>query len=428
MSGTNGGRWGAKPVALFLMAGGILLAAASAEGAEDNFKPLAGSAAYPGYLFYYLERAPHRIEMRVTGEGVLRPLGLELSFPRVSGTPGLIMREMARKDGTDLSAFEGFSFWLKGDGSAAKGAVVLDYWAGPTAVFPLADKNWHRVDLKWADFTPAVDPKKVNVFALTLTADSPRPASYVVDRPGMVRSFAAQDAADRQAGLKPQIAATPMPERPADFSTYVLNADRIPKTKAKLAAKQPLTVVAWGDSITLGAQLWSVGDKAAQAAAIYHALVAERLKKKFGDDAITVVISAKGGYQTHQALPNIQAEVLDHKPDLVIVALGAGDTLYSNFDTFKVNWTKIVERLQAEGIEVVLWTPTPIEFGVKKGEPFADYVRSYAKEHHLALVDPRACLLARGEEALGELIPDDAHPNARGHELMANALFALFDK
>ena len=410
-----------------LLLGFALLIASSTASAQDNFKPLAGSVAYPGYLFYYMERpTPHRIEMRVTGEGVVRALGLELAFPKAAGKPGLIFREMGRKDGTDFSAFEGFSFWLKGDGSDAKGAVVLGYSAGPTATFPLADKTWHRVDLKWADFAPAADSKSVGVLAFTLTAESARPASYVIDRPGFVKSFAAEDAADQQAGLKVQTAAAPLPERPADFSAYVLNADRIPKTKAKLAAKQPLTIVAWGDSITMGSQLWSVGDKPAQAAAIYHALFAEKLKKKCGYDAITIVVSAKGGYQTHQALPNIQAEVLAHKPDLVIMAVCAGDTLYSNFDTFKANWTKIVEKLLAEGIEVVLWTPTPIEFGVKKGDPFADYVRTYAKEHNLALVDQRACLLARGEEALGELIPDDAHPNPRGHELLSEALFSLF--
>jgi lysophospholipase L1-like esterase len=241
-----------------------------------------------------------------------------------------------------------------------------------------------------------------------------------------VKSFAQLDAADKAADVKPKTLTVEMGERGPDFARYVINGDQLARTKAKLKAKEPLTIVAWGDSITMGSQLWTSGDKVAQAKAIYHALLAEKLKKKYGDDAIKVVNSSKGGYQTHQALPNIQKEVLDYKPDLVIMAVCAGDTLYSNFDTFKTNWTKIVEKLRAEGIEVIVRTPTPIEYGVKQGEPFAEYIRTYAKEQKLPMDDQRACFLARGEAALGELIPDDAHPNQRGHELMADVLFELF--
>ena len=71
--------------------------------------------------------------------------------------------------------------------------------------------------------------------------------------------------------------------------------------------------------------------------------------------------------------------------------------------------------------------PTPIQYQVKRGEPFAEYVRTQAKARSLPLADPRACFMERGEVALGELIPDNAHPNPRGHELMAKVLFALFE-
>ena len=404
----------------------VVLLLGATVSAQDNFKPLGGFSDYPGYLFYYMERpTPHRIEMESAG-GATQAVALRLSFPAAQGKPGLIFRELGRKDGTDVSGFEGFSFWTKGDGSDAKGAVVLGYSSGPTATFPLKDANWHRVDVKWADFTPACDPKKTDILAFTLSGDSNRPASYVIDRPGFVKSF--EQLAEADAKSKPGTHAWPLesPERDATFKAYVARGDQLPKTKAKLKAKQPLTIVAWGDSITNGAQLWTSGDKTAQARAIYHALFAEMLRKKYGYEEIQVVNSSKGGYQTHQALPNIQKEVLDHKPDLVIMALGAADTIYSNFNTFRDNWTKIIERLRAEGIEVICWVPTPIEFQVKKGDQFAEHVRTYAKEKNLPLADPRACFLVRGEPALGTLIPDDAHPNQRGHELMANVLFALF--
>ena len=400
-----------------------LVALGVSVSAQDNVKPLAGFEDYPGYLFYYMERpTPHRIEMRAIAEGIVKARSLMLEFPAVAGAPGLIFRELNRKEGTDFSAFAGFSVWVKGDGSDARGAVVLGYSSGPTAVFPLKDVTWHRVDLKWSDFTPAPEAKKIDILAFTLSADSKRPARYAISRPAFMKEFAKED----PAAFKPQVMPLEMLERGPDFSKYAARGGTLAKVKAKLKAKQPVTIVAMGDSITAGAQLWPVGDKAAQAAAIYHALFAQMLKKKYGYEDIKVINTATGGKQTHQALPNIGKEALDHKPDLVIMALGAADSIYSNFDRFKDNWTKIIERLRAEGIEVIGWVPTPIEYQVKKGEAFADYVRTYAKEHDLATADPRACFMAREEFALGELIPDDAHPNPRGHELMAEVLFALF--
>jgi len=406
----------------------VLLAGAGAASAQDNFKPLWGWQKYPGYLFYYMERpTPHRIEMRVVPKGVVTGYGLALSFPDVTGNPGVIFRELSRRDAKDYTGYEGFSTWVQGDGSDAKGAVVFGYSSGPTATFSLKDTTWHRVDLKWSDFTPAPETGNIGQLAFSLSRDSKRPATYTIDRPGFAKNFAQLERDDRTAGLKERGLRLEMGTRGPDFRKYVARGDQLAKTKAKLAAKKPLTVVAWGDSITNGAQLWTVGNAEAQDRAVYHSIFVEKLKKKYGYEDITRIKVAKGGYQTHQAWPNIQREVLDRKPDLVIMAVCAGDTIYSNVNRFKEHWTKIVEKLRVEGIEVICWVPTPIQFQVKRGDPFAEYVRRYAKDHRLPLVDQRACFMARGEVALGELIPDDAHPNPRGHELLAEVLFALFE-
>jgi len=403
----------------------VLLATVAPAHAQDNFKPLWGWKQYPGYLFYYMERpTAHRIEMTVGSEGATQSRSLTLSFPKITGPPGVVFRELNRKDGKNYTGYEGFSLWVRGDGSDASGRVILGYTRGPTATFALKNKNWHRVDLKWSDFDAPVNVRNIGQLAFSLSSDSKRPASYSIDRPGFARSFEQLAKDDEGVGARPVV--MPLERRPRVFKSYVARGDQLKKTKAKLAAKEPVTIIAWGDSITNGAQLWPVGNAAAQDKAVYHSIFVEKLKKKYGYDAIKRVKVAKGGYQTHQAWPNIQREVLDKKPDLVILAVCAGDTIYSNVDRFKTNWTKIVEKLRAEGIEVICWVPTPIQFKVKRGEPFAVHVRNYAKQHNLPLADQRACFLAREEFALGELIPDNAHPNPRGHELLAEVLFALF--
>ena len=381
---------------------------------------------YPGLFFYYREPEPHAIEMTVTNTSVTPPAALRLGFPQREGAPGWVFKELGRNEGTDFSAYEGFSFWSKGDGSAARGAVRLSYSeGGPTATFPLAETAWHRVDLRWSDFDQAVQPTKIEVLAFGLAAGSPRPASYLIDRPQFVPGFAELGAESELAAQANAAPPRPDPEL-ADPAALVARGETLVKARQLLAEKKPLTILAWGDSVTGGAQLWTVGDEAAQARAVYHGQLRRHLVERFGYDDINIIKVSHGGYQVRQAVPNLQAEVLDKKPDLVILAFGAGDTLYSDIDTYRRLYPDLIERIRAAGIEVILFVPTPVEFRVAEGEPFAGFVREYAAEHDIATADVRAGLMSQGEAFLARWISDGAHPNQRAHEYMGAILAELF--
>ncbi len=388
-------------------------------------KPLHAWSRYPGLFLYYLEPEPHAIEMTVTNTRVTPPAALRLSFPARDCAPGWVFKELGRNEGTDFSAYEGFSFWAKGDGSAGHGAVRLGFGAGPTATFPLTETTWHRVDVRWSDFDQAVQPAKVEALAFGLAADSPRPASYVVDRPQFVPKFADLGDESELATQANAASASADPEL-ADPAGLVARGEALVETRQLLADEKPVTILAWGDSVTGGAQLWTVGDEAAQARAVYHGQLRQHLMKQFGYDDIHIIKVSQGGYQVRQAVGNLQAEVLDIKPDLVILAFGAGDTLYSDFDTYKELYPGLIERIRAAGIEVILFVPTPIEFHVAEGEPFARFVREYGAEHDLATADVRAGLLSQGEAYLARWICDGAHPNQRAHEYMGAILAELF--
>lgn len=56
---------------------------------------------------------------------------------------------------------------------------------------------------------------------------------------------------------------------------------------------------------------------------------------------------------------------------------------------------------------------------------YADAVRALAGEQQTALVDQRAAFECRGPQCLGVLFSDIAHPNVRGHHLMARVLQEL---
>jgi len=134
-----------------------------------------------------------------------------------------------------------------------------------------------------------------------------------------------------------------------------------------------------------------------------------------------------GGYQVRLAVRNLQKEVLDNKPDVVVLAFGAGDALYSDLATFRDLYPTLVEPIRAAGIEVVLFVPTPIQFRVAASSQMAQFVREYGEQQNLAAADINAGLMAQGEACLAQWICDRAHPNQRAHEYMGRILFELFN-
>ncbi len=380
---------------------------------------------YPGLFFYYRERPAHTIEMTVTYDRVTDPAALKLSFPQPKGRVSTIFKELARNEGKDFGNYEGLSLWVKGDGSAGHGMVVLGMESGPTASFPLTDTKWHRVDIPWDVFDRRVNTSSISILAFGLKSGSPRPAHYLIDRPQFVPKFAdlgdEAELAEQANSARPKLEAkTPEPASLASRGNTLVNARKL------LKSKKPINILCWGDSVTGGAQLWTVGDEEAQARARYRGQLQQHLIKHYGYEDIHVMGVTHGGYQARQAVRNLQKEVLDNKPDVVVLAFGAGDALYSDPETFKDCYPKMVERIRAAGIEIILFVPTPVQFRVATSDQIARFVREYGKRQNLATADINAGLMAQGEACLARWICDRAHPNQRAHEYMGRILFELF--
>jgi hypothetical protein len=79
---------------------------------------------------------------------------------------------------------------------------------------------------------------------------------------------------------------------------------------------------------------------------------------------------------------------------------------------------------------VALLTPPPLlSFSDRRlfveGEAWAEHIRGFAAENGCALVDVRRAFLARGLHHAGDLYSDFAHPNHRGHRLLARLVEEL---
>jgi acyl-CoA thioesterase I len=122
----------------------------------------------------------------------------------------------------------------------------------------------------------------------------------------------------------------------------------LPHTAARLAAGQPLTIVALGSSSTEG-----LG--ATRPALNYPSRLSAWLEARFPGVPIRVVNRGVGGEMTEQMLARLDRDVLAEKPDLVIWQLGTNSVLHDVDPADEGELARSgVERLKAAGADVIL--------------------------------------------------------------------------
>jgi lysophospholipase L1-like esterase len=125
----------------------------------------------------------------------------------------------------------------------------------------------------------------------------------------------------------------------------------LPHVAGKLAAGEPVVIIAFGSSSTNG-----YGATSPEFA--YPHRLAAQLRRQYPTAAITVVIRGKGGEDAPEMMKRLQTEVIDMKPDLVIWQVGTNAVL-RNLDPAET--ARLVEdgvgRIQAAGADIVLVDP-----------------------------------------------------------------------
>lgn len=163
---------------------------------------------------------------------------------------------------------------------------------------------------------------------------------------------------------------------------------------------------------------------------------------------------------TEHGRARFQKDVLDAKPDIVIIQFGIND---SSVDTWKTppateprvtiaryteNLNFFVDSLQAARIRVILmtfnpltWTPKMKELygkppyrpnrpdGLNQGrQPYLDAIRHIAKTRQITLIDIDAAYQNWSRNhSIDDLLLDGIHPNTKGHTLTADLLRPVLD-
>lgn len=464
--------------ALLILTIGGLLPAAEAQTEDlgylnapqiEGFVPF---LAYPQYPAIRAWRYKHDDDAGVaTTRRSVGPDSAIIIYTLKGESPGEIQLYDINALGDKLTKYKGISFWMRGDGSDGVLSVGTnwnqrDRGNAIAGKFSLTDKTWRKYFVPWEAFTPSVATKGFYFLNFKVTPAKPRTAWAVIARPSLYINQTVEK-------IAPVTTSDPGGIIPAAKFVYPAPsavAAMIPKTLAKLKSGKPVTILATGDSITAGAQLWYRKDSD-PAKCAYWAILGERLAKYYkyaqyrGVLKIWETVNAKTGKTASGmtgegfAIPdknikpaadgtlqfdglqvigvgapgkntNFGFEHLNDstafKPDLVIWFYGANDMPASRIKDYVEYSTKAITELKKQGIEVILAGTTLVvnEPYFSKSAKFPEQARIMSEKFSIPLVDQFAAFNARGRRYLGDIMSDTIHPNEYGHRIMGATLAA----
>ncbi len=221
----------------------------------------------------------------------------------------------------------------------------------------------------------------------------------------------------------------------AVFSLTVIAEDAV------AAERETSVIVAFGDSTTAPRGPLRV----------YAQALREELPKL--GHSVQVINAGVGGNNTVMARKRFQSDVLDRKPDVVIVQFGINDSAVDVWKkppateprialkNYEANLRFFIKSIRDTGAKPILMTPNPLRWTPKLktmyGKPpyiadskdgfnvllktYAAKVRDIAKSENVPLADIYAAM----ESGAEEFLLDGMHPNKEGQQIVANKLKPL---
>jgi acyl-CoA thioesterase I len=206
---------------------------------------------------------------------------------------------------------------------------------------------------------------------------------------------------------------------PAEFARF---GNPLRHTARRIAAGQPLTIVAVGSSSTAGAG-------ASSPAASYPSRLAIELKQRFPALDITVLNRGVNGEETAQMMARFQSGVLSAHPNLVLWQVGTNSVLRDHpLKPHSVLLHEGIAELKAAGADVVLIDMQFAPRVIAKSETpsMEDQIALVAKEANVDLFN-RFAVMRNWREVehipfAAFVAPDQLHMNDWGYACVAKLL------
>ncbi|WP_237729316.1 sulfatase-like hydrolase/transferase [Schlesneria paludicola] len=206
--------------------------------------------------------------------------------------------------------------------------------------------------------------------------------------------------------------------------------EHLPKTIARLKAKQPLKIAVSGDSISFGLNASGLVG-APPFMPMYPDLVAAQLRASYGGD-ITLVNRAIGGWGVPNGIADLDA-LLAVQPDLVIIAYGMNDVGRRNPDGYQAGIRDMLTRIKAArpDAEVILvatmvgndqWVHTPREMFPEYRDRLIQLTGEGIALADLTSIWTEMLRRKRDCDLTGNGVN---HPSDFGHRVYASAILSL---
>lgn len=223
-------------------------------------------------------------------------------------------------------------------------------------------------------------------------------------------------------------------------------SEKILMDQRELIENGPITIVAFGDSVTHGA----VGPDEINYETVYWNRLRRRINEVRNYVPVNVIDAGIGGITAKESLTRMEGQVFSHNPDLIIVCFGLNDvngTLEDYISSLKTIFTECNNR----GIQTIFMTPNMLNTYV--AEDTADNLKDYAAKTAEMQISGRmdkymntACELAssmnievcdcysmwkeisKTEDITLLLANRINHPTSEMHRLFADSLFNVIFK
>lgn len=219
--------------------------------------------------------------------------------------------------------------------------------------------------------------------------------------------------------------------------------DKLLMEREQLEKEGPITIAAFGDSVTHGS--FATGEMDFDA--VYWNLLKEKLYKIRKYVPINVINAGIGGIRASASVQRMESQVLCHRPDLIIICFGLNDvngTLEEYLDALRTIFTEC----RACGAEVIFMTPNMLNTYVSEDTEaqFLEYAAVTAEYQNSGKMDAfmEAAVTLAGELRVNvcdcykkwkelskttdttKLLANRInHPSREMHHLFADALFEM---
>jgi len=169
------------------------------------------------------------------------------------------------------------------------------------------------------------------------------------------------------------------------------------------------------------------------------------IKKSLDSTRYDVIGAGIGGNKVYDLYLRLEDDVLNKKPDLVVIYVGINDVWHkqtshtgTDYDKYFKFYQALINKIQGAGSKVVLCTPSVV--GEKKDgtneldadlNKYAQGIRNLAAKNNLPLCDLRKVFTEyeaqnnAEDKEKGILTTDRVHLNEQGNKLVADQLLPL---